>query len=128
MGNIIIRILIVVLAALGIYKTFPQVSKSVDYYIKNPKFQSGVLSPAVGIANKVLPDKLQLPTPSEVMGVSTDASMSSPLKEITDEVTKQASILAGEQIDQIKKSASDTFCKVLIEKIQTECGQSVQPQ
>lgn len=127
MGNILIRTLIVVLAALGIYKTFPQVSRPVDYYIKNPNFQTGVVRPAINIANRALPSKLQIPTPEAVMGISTDASMSSPLKEVTDQVTKQATDLAGEQIKQIRINATDTFCKVLIEKIQTECGKSVQP-
>ena len=127
MGNIIIRTLIIVLAAVGVYKIFPQVAKPVDYYIKNPKFQNSVISPAINVANKVLPSKLQLPTPSAVMGVSTDASMSSPIKDLTDEVSRQAANLAGEQINQLRQSATDTFCKVLIEKIQSECGKSVQP-
>lgn len=126
MGSILIRVLIVMLASLGVYKTFPQVSRPIDYYIKNPKFQSDVLSPAVNLANKALPTKLQIPTPALVMGASTDASTSSPIKEITDEVSRQAAEIAGEQIDLIRKSATDNFCKVLIEKIQTECGQTIQ--
>ena len=127
MGNILVRALVVILALVGVYKIFPQVQRPVDYYIKNPKFQTGVVVPAVNLANKALPTKLQIPTPSMVMGVSVEATASSPIKEITDEVTRQAADLAGEQINQLKVSATDTFCKVLIEKIQTECGKSVQP-
>jgi hypothetical protein len=127
MGSIIIRVLVLSLAALGVYKVFPQVSKPVDYYITKPSFQTGFVKPAVNLANKVLPSKLQLPVPTAVMGVSTDASSSSPIKEISDQVAKQAADLAGEQIKQLKISATDSFCKVLIEKIQTECGKSVQP-
>jgi hypothetical protein len=122
MGNIVIRTVIIVLAAIGVYKVFPQVQKPVDYYIKNPKFQNSVVSPAITIANKVLPPKLQLPTPSAVMGISTESSTVSPIKQITDEVGRQAANLANEQIVQIKKSATDNFCKVLMEKIQSECA------
>lgn len=101
---------------------FPQISNPVDYYIKNPAFQQGVVSPAILTANKILPDKLQIPTP-QIMGVSTEYSGESPLKQLTDQVTKQASDLAAEQITQIRKTASDQFCQALIEKIKTECGQ-----
>lgn len=121
MGGIIARIAISILATVGVYKTFPQVSKPVDYYIKSPQFQNGVVLPAVNVANSILPEKLQIPAPSMVMGVSTDYENSSPIEQLTDEITKQATDLAADQIVQIKKNASDTFCKVLIEKIQTEC-------
>ncbi len=101
---------------------FPQISGPVDYYIKNPQFQSGVLVPATNLANKVLPDKLQIPTPA-VMGVATEYSGEPPIKAITDEISKQAASLAASQIEQIKKTASDQFCNALLEKIKTECGQ-----
>lgn len=122
MGGIIARIAIFLLAAIGVYKTFPQVSKPVDYYLKSPQFQNRVVIPAINVANAVLPDKLKVPTPATIMGFSTDYENSSPIQQLTDEITKQATDLAAEQIVQIKKNASDAFCKVLIEKIQTECG------
>jgi len=122
MNNIFIRIAIITFALFGLYKMFPQIAGPVDYYVKNPTFQKDVLSPAIVMANKILPDKIQIPTP-QIMGVQTDAQGESPLKQITDEVTKQASDLAAQQIIQIKKSAADQFCQVLIEKIKTECGQ-----
>ncbi len=122
MNNIFVRITIFTLALIGVYKIFPQISSPVDYYIKNPRFQSGVLTPAVGLANKVLPSKLQIPTP-EVMGVDTEYSEDSPLKSITDEITRQTASLAAYQIEQIKKAASDQFCNALLEKIKTECNQ-----
>jgi hypothetical protein len=127
MGSIIIRTIIVILAGIGVYKIFPQVQVPVDYYLKNPQFQNSVISPAITMANKVLPAKIQIPTPAAVMGVSVDASAVSPVKQITDEVSKQAANLANEQIIQIKKTATDNFCKVLIEKIQSECGQTPTP-
>jgi len=100
---------------------FPQISGPVDYYVKNPKFQSSVVSPAVNMANNVLPDKIQIPTP-KVMGVDTEYTGDSPLKTITDEISKQAASLAASQIEQIRKTASDQFCNALLEKIKTECG------
>lgn len=127
MGNILVRVILVALAFIGIYKTFPQIARPVDYYIQDPKFQSGVVLPAVNLANKALPDKLQIPAPAAVMGTSIDASISSPIKELTDEVSRQAANLAGEQINLIRKSATDAFCKTLIEKIKTECGDPGQP-
>ncbi len=121
MNNIFVRLVIITLALVGVYKIFPQVSEPVDYYIKDPRFQSGVVIPAVGLANKVLPDKLQIPTPN-VMGVATEYVGDSPLKAITDEITRQTASLAAHQIEQIKKTASDQFCNALLEKIKTECG------
>lgn len=122
MNNIIVRIAIIILAVFGVYKMFPQISGPVDYYVKNPSFQNGFVSPAITSMNKVLPDKIQIPTP-QIMGVQTDSLGDSPIKQITDQVSKQASDLAAQQIIQIKKTAADQFCQVLIEKIKTECGQ-----
>lgn len=121
MDNIVIRIFIISLALFGVYKMFPQISGPVDYYIKNPQFQSSVIVPAVATANKVLPDKIQIPTPN-VMGVATEYTGEAPLKALTDEISKQAASLAASQIEQIKKTASDQFCSALLEKIKTECG------
>ena len=121
MNNIFVRILLIVLALFGVYKMFPQISKPVDYYIKNPAFQSSVVLPAINTANNVLPDKIKIPTP-QVMGTYTDYSVDSPLKQITDEVSSKAAQLATEQINQIKKSASDQFCTILLEKIKADCG------
>ncbi|TRZ53285.1 hypothetical protein D4S03_02045 [bacterium] len=109
------------LALFGLYKLFPQISKPVDYYIKNPSFQNSVVIPVVKTANNILPDKLKIQTP-QIMGTYTDYSGDSPLKQITDEVTKKAADLANDQINQIKKSAADQFCTILIEKIKSDCG------
>lgn len=122
MNNIFIRILLIVLALFGLYKMFPQIAGPIDYYVKNPSFQTQVVSPAVNMANKVLPAKIQIPTPA-IMGVATEYTGDSPLKSITDEISKQAASLAASQVEQIKKAASDQFCSILIEKIKTECGQ-----
>lgn len=122
MNNIFIRIALIVLATFGLYKMFPQISKPVDYYIKNPSFQTSVVIPAVKTANNILPDKLKIPTP-QVMGTYTDYTSDSPLKQITDEISKKAADLANDQINQIKKSATDQFCSILIEKIKADCGQ-----
>ena len=119
MDNIIVRIVIVVFASFGLYKMFPQISKPVDYYVKNPAFQSGIVIPAVKVANKILPDKLQMPTP-QVMGTETEYSQS-PLKTLSDEISQQAASLAASQIEQIKKTASNQFCAALLEKIKSEC-------
>lgn len=121
MDNIFIRIALISLALFGVYKMFPQVSKPVDYYLKNPQFQSGVIIPAIAKANKILPDKFQIPAPA-VMGVTSDEYLEAPLKTITDEISKQAASLAASQIEIIKKTASDQFCTVLLEKIKTECS------
>ncbi len=121
MDNIFVRILLITFAIFGLYKMFPQISKPVDYYIKNPSFQTSVVIPAVETANKILPSKIQVPTP-QVMGTYTDYSKDSPLKQITDDVTQKAADLANEQIIQIKKAASDQFCSILLEKIKTDCG------
>jgi len=121
MNNIFIRIILIVLALFGLYKMFPQISKPVDYYLKNPTFQNSVVIPAVQTANNILPDKIKIPTP-QVMGTYTDYNGDSPLKQITDEVTKKAADLANDQINQIKKSATDQFCSILIEKIKSDCG------
>ncbi len=121
MNNIFVRILLIMFALFGLYKMFPQISKPVDYYIKNPTFQNSVVVPAVQTANNILPDKIKLPTP-QVMGTYTDYTVDSPLKQITDEVTKKAADLANDQIIQIKKAASDQFCSILIEKIKSDCG------
>lgn len=121
MNNIFVRILLIVLALFGLYKMFPQVSKAVDFYIKNPKFQESFVAPAIKTANNVLPDKIKIPTP-QVMGTFTDYSGDSPLKQITDEVSSKAAELATEQLIQIKKAASDQFCTILLEKIKSDCG------
>jgi len=121
MNNIFVRIILVMLAIFGLYKLFPQISKPVDYYIKNPSFQNSVVIPAIKTANNILPDKLKIQTP-QIMGTYTDYSGASPLKQITDEVTKKAADLANDQINQIKKSAADQFCTILIEKIKSDCG------
>ncbi len=121
MNNIFIRLILIAFAAFGLYKMFPQISQPVDYYIKNPNFQNSVVSPAVKTINNVLPSKIQLPTP-QVMGTYTEYSEDSPLKQISDEVTQKAASLANDQINQIKKTASDQFCAILIEKIKTDCG------
>lgn len=121
MNNIFVRILLIAFALFGLYKMFPQVSHFVDYYVKNPSFQNSVVIPAVKLADSVLPDKLKIPTP-EVMGVSTDSSESSPLKQVTDQVTQSAANIANDQINQIKKAAGDQFCTILLEKIKSECG------
>jgi len=122
MDNIIIRILLISLALFGVYKMFPQISGPVDYYLKNPQFQSGVLVPAVATANKILPDKIQIPTPN-VMGVATEYTGDAPLKTITDEISKQAASVAASLVEKSSKAVSDQFCNALLEKIKTECGQ-----
>lgn len=121
MNNIFVRIVIIILAVFGLYKMFPQISKPIDYYIQNPSFQNSVVIPAVQTANNILPDKIQIPTP-QVMGASTDYSGDSPLKQISDEVSSKAAQLANDQINQIKKAASDQFCSILLEKIKSDCG------
>lgn len=121
MNNIFVRIILIVLALFGLYKMFPQISKPIDYYVKNPSFQNSVVLPAVKMANGILPSKIQIPTP-QVMGTYTEATSESPLKQIQDEVTQKAVNLANEQINQIKKTASDQFCTILIEKIKSDCG------
>ncbi len=121
MNNIFVRILIIILAVFGLYKMFPQISKPVDYYIKNPSFQNSVVIPAVKTANNILPDKIKIPTP-QVMGTSVDYSGDSPLKQITSDVSSKAAELANEQLNQIKKAASDQFCTILLEKIKSDCG------
>jgi len=108
-------------ALIGVYKIFPQVSKPVDYYIKNPQFQNSVVLPAVQTANKVLPSKIQIPTP-QIMGSYTENLDTSPIKQITDEVSSKAADLASDQLEQIRKSASDQFCKILLEKVKSDCG------
>ncbi len=121
MNNIFVRIVLVVLALFGLYKMFPQISKPIDYYIKNPSFQNSVVKPVIVAANNVLPDKIKIPIP-QIMGVSTDYASDSPLKQISDDVSKQAANLANDQINQIKKSAADQFCSILLEKIKADCG------
>ena len=121
MNNIFVRIILIVLALFGLYKMFPQISKPVDYYLKNPSFQKSVVIPAITTANNILPDKIKIPTP-QVMGTSTEYTDSSPLKQITDEIGQKAAGLANEQINQIKKAAADQFCSILIEKIKADCG------
>jgi hypothetical protein len=120
--NIAARIIILVLAAFGVYKMFPQIAEPVDFYIKDPNFQNSAIIPAVRTANKVLPSKLQIPEP-DVLGAQTSAITDSPLKSISDVVTQQVASIAAEQVVNIKKAASDQFCQALIEKIKTECGQ-----
>lgn len=121
MNNIFVRIVLIMFALIGVYKIFPQVSKPVDYYIKNPQFQNSVVLPAVQTANKVLPSKIQIPTP-QIMGAYTENLDTSPIKQITDEVSSKAADLASEQLEQIRKSASDQFCKILLEKVKSDCG------
>lgn len=122
MNNIFVRVAIISLALFGVYKMFPQVSGPVDYYIKNPQFQSSFVLPAIQTANQALPSKMQIPTP-DVMGVATEYTGEAPLKSITDEISRQAASLAASQVEQIKTAASDQFCQALLEKIKSECGQ-----
>lgn len=121
MNNIFVRIILIMFAIFGLYKMFPQISKPIDYYVKNPNFQNTVVIPAVKVANGILPSKIQIPTP-QIMGTYTEANIESPLKQIQDEVSQKAVNLANDQINQIKKTASDQFCSILIEKIKSDCG------
>lgn len=121
MNNIFVRIVLIGFAIFGLYKMFPQISKPVDYYLKNPSFQNSFVNPAIKTANNILPDKIKIPTP-QVMGTYTDYSGDSPLKQLTDEVASKAAQLATEQLIQIKKAASDQFCSILLEKIKSDCG------
>lgn len=120
--NIIARIIIVLLASFGVYKMFPQISGPIDFYLKDPKFQTEAVIPAIKTANTILPNKLQIPEPT-VLGTETSALTESPLKTISDVVTQQVASIAAEQVVNIKRAASDQFCQALIEKIKTECGQ-----
>ena len=122
MNNIFSRVVILVLAGFGVYKMFPQVSEPVDYYIKNPKFQQGAVIPAIKTANGMLPSKLQIPEPI-VLGTETSSAGESPLKSISDEITKQVASVAAEQVVNIKNAASNQVCQALLEKLKTECGQ-----
>ena len=121
MNNIFIRILIISFALFGLYKMFPQVSRFVDYYVKNKTFQSSVVTPMINTANNILPSKIQIPTP-QVMGDATEYIGDSPIQQLTSQVSSQATALANDQLNQIKKAAADQFCQVLIEKIKTDCG------
>jgi len=120
MNNLFIRIVIISLALFGVYKMFPQISKPVDYYIKNPQFQSSVIVPAIATVNKVLPEKIQIPTPN-IMGVSTEYTQS-PISSITEEISKQAASVAASLVEKSSKAVSDQFCSALLEKIKSECG------
>ena len=124
MGNIALRLLLSVLAGIGVYKTFPQVSEPVNYYLQNPKFQTGFVRPAIGMANSFLPSKMQIPTPALVLGDSATNNVS-PIQSLTEEVSKKAASLAGEQVEQMKQTATSAFCQVLIERVKSECGLSV---
>jgi|SRR3989339_165457 len=120
MNNIFMRIVIVSLALFGVYKMFPQISQPVDYYVKNPQFQTSVIVPAVGLANKVLPDKIQIPTP-KIMGVTTEYTQS-PISSITEEISRQAASVAASLVEKSSKAVSEQFCNALLEKIKSECG------
>ena len=120
--NLVARLLILILAAFGVYKMFPRIAEPVDFYIKDPQFQNGAIIPAIRTANKLLPSKIQIPEPN-VLGAETSAMADSPLKSISDAVTQQVASIAAEQVVNIKRAASDQFCQALIEKIKTECGQ-----
>ncbi len=122
MNNIVVRLLVLVLAGFGVYKMFPQVGSTVDYYVKNPEFQKGAVVPAIKTANKILPSKLQIGEPA-VLGTETSSLTVSPLKSVTDEIGKQVASIAAEQVVNIKKSASDQVCQALLEKLKSECGQ-----
>ncbi len=120
--NLVTRTLILILAGFGVYKMFPQVAGPVDYYVKNPQFQSGVVLPAVQTANSVLPSKLQLPEPN-VLGTETSVYTESPLKTLTDEVGQKVASVAAEQVIVIKNAAANQVCQALLQKLQSECGQ-----
>lgn len=122
MNNIVVRFLVLTLAGFGTYKMFPQVAGPVDYYIKNPQFQQGVILPAIKTANGILPSKLQLAEPN-VLGAETTSATESPLKAITDEIGSQVASIAAQQVVNIKKSASDQVCQALLDKLKSECGQ-----
>ena len=122
MNNLFFRVLVLGLAGFGTYKMFPQVSGIVDFYLKNPQFQQNAVVPAVKTANKLLPTKLQIPEPN-VLGSETTSFSESPLKSVTDQLSKQVASIAAEQVVNIKKSASDQVCQALLEKLKSECGQ-----
>jgi hypothetical protein len=122
MNNIAVRFLVLTLAGFGTYKMFPQVAGPIDYYVKNPQFQQGVVLPAIKTANNILPSKLQITEP-KVLGSETTSATESPLKTITDELGSQVASIAAQQVVNIKKSASDQVCQALLEKLKSECGQ-----
>lgn len=122
MNNLAIRLVVLSLAGFGTYKMFPQVSGTVDYYIKNPNFQQGAIIPAIKTANKLLPTKLQISEPN-VLGAETTSTAASPLKSVTDEISSQVASIAAQQVVNIKKTAQDQVCQALLEKLKSECGQ-----
>lgn len=120
--NLVTRTIILILAGFGVYKMFPQVQAPVDYYVKNPQFQEGVVLPAISTANSILPSKLQIPEP-EVLGTETSAYTDSPLKVLTGEVGQKVASVAAEQVVVIKNAAQNQVCQALLQKLQSECGQ-----
>ncbi len=121
MNNIVVRFLVLALAGFGTYKMFPQVAGPVDYYIKNPQFQQGVILPAIKTANGILPSKLQIAEPT-VLGAETTSAAESPLKSLTDDIGQKVASIAAEQVVNIKASAQDQVCEALLEKLKSECG------
>lgn len=133
----IARLALLAIIALGAWKFYPRLKPAIQPILANPKtLGAEIIDPAIRTINKILPDKIQIPVPTNsdrppeakdgaVDGASTSSPNSSNnpnLTNIVDQVKQKAGEIAQDQIDAAKKEAGKAFCQVLIEKVKTECG------
>jgi hypothetical protein len=121
--NNYIKISLALALLFSVYFFVTPVRQTVDSIIFQPSFQQSVVGPTVGALNMVLPDKLQI-TETDVLGTDSTSEVPS-FSVMSEEVVKQASHLAEEQIQTLKTTATQAFCQAMIEKIQKDCGLTV---
>lgn len=119
----LIRIAIVVALGFGAYKLYPQFKPIVQKQIENPNVLGDTVGPVIDNINSVLPDNIQIPTPSPV-GITTEKQpikVPQALQQAIDEIKIKTTEITNQQLEIIKKEASKQFCSALVEKIKAEC-------
>ncbi len=112
----LVRLIVLLVLSFGLYHYWPMYSPYLKAMASQPK---DFLNPFVENINNVLPDKFQLPVAKEF--IEKKYQESPELQKIKEDIQKAATEAAQTEINKLKKTATDQFCDVLIEKIKTEC-------
>lgn len=124
----LLRIAFFAALGFGAYKLYPQYQPMVQKQLENPAILGANVAPVIDKINDLLPENLQIPTPTpsgtsgDVKGEATTITPPPIIQKVIEEVKIKTNEIAQEQLDQIKKEAGQQFCRVLIEKIETECA------
>lgn len=127
----LIRILVIIALGIGVYKFYPRLSPQVKQTLSQPKvLGESIYVPVANSLNKILPDKVNLPTikpSSNTTTLNSSSSSNAALNSVLNDVKSKAGDIAQEQFNNLKNEAGKTFCQVIIKRIEQECGLTITP-